>query len=96
MMNRITAIGLLLLFLSGCIATPTKEVLSLGDRMLADVLNSKPDGYIGAIGSSQDSYKIVSTKISNSGVKLCRVLSVESENEFKVETYCKMKGGNWQ
>jgi hypothetical protein len=64
--------------------------------MLADVLNSKSDGYIGAIGSSQDSYKIVSTKISNSGVKLCRVLSVESENEFKVETYCKMKGGNWR
>ncbi len=95
MMTRIATIGLLLVFLSGCGSTPTKD-LTLGDRMLAEVLNSKPDGYIGTIGTSKDSYKIVSTKISNSGVKLCRVLSVEGESEFKVETYCKMKGGHWQ
>ena len=96
MINKVAAFALLALLLSGCGTTPSVSTQTLGDRILADVLNSKPDGYVGTIGSSAEIYKVVSTKISSSGVKLCRVLSVESENKFKVETYCKVKGGNWQ
>ena len=97
MMNKVAVFALLALLLGGCGTTPIiKDTQTLGDRILADVLNSKPDGYVGVIGSSGETYKVVSTKISSSGVKLCRVLSVESNNAFRVETYCKVKGGNWQ
>lgn len=97
MINKIVGIGLLALLLGGCGTTPVaQQTQTLGDRILADVLNSKPDGYVGMLQSSGETYKIVSTKLSSSGVKLCRVLSIESNNAFKVETYCKMKGGNWQ
>ena len=97
MINKIAVFGLVALLLSGCGTTPVaKETQTLGDRILADVLNSKADGYVGTLKSSGETYKIVSTKLSSSGVKLCRVLSIESNNAFRVETYCKMKGGNWQ
>ena len=97
MINKIIVAGLLAFLLSGCGTTSaTKDTQTLGDIMLADVLNSKPDGYVATIGSSGETYKIVSTKVSSSGSKLCRVISVETNHAFRVETYCKMKGGNWQ
>lgn len=97
MINRIVLVGLLTLILSGCGTSPiTKSTQTLGDKILADVLNSKPDGYVVTINSSGETYKINSTKLSSSGIKLCRVLSIEKNNAFRVETYCKMKGGNWQ
>lgn len=97
MINKVAIAGLLAILLSGCGTTPTTQNnQTLGDRLLADVLNSKPDGYVGSIASSGETYKIDSTNLSSSGIKLCRVLSIEKDNAFRVETYCKMKGGNWQ
>jgi len=100
MINRIIIFILLIPFLTGCIASNgiTKYIsdLTLGDKIIFSSLDSKPDGYISAIKSSNKVYKIVSTKISNNGLKLCRVVSIESKGKFEVKTYCKVKGGDWK
>ena len=96
MIKNLAISSLIVLFLSGWGVTTATKVTTLGDRMLANILDSKPDGHTSTLGASGASYEIVSTKISSSGVKLCRVVSIRDDNAFKVETYCKMKGGNWQ
>ena len=96
MINRIVIFILLMPFLAGCV-TSTKYIdLTLGDKILSGLLNSKPDGYTNAIESSDEIYKIVSTKVSNNGLRLCRVVSIGGMGKFKVKTYCKTKGGNWK
>ena len=68
----------------------------MGDKIIFIALDSKPDGYTNVIKSSNKVYKIISTKISNSGLKLCRVVSIKSKRKFEVKTYCKAKGGVWK
>jgi hypothetical protein len=100
MINRIIIFILLIPFLTGCVASNslTKYIsnLTLGDKIIFSSLDSKPDGYTKVIKSSNKVYKIISTKISNSGLKLCRVVSIESKGKFEVKTYCKVKGGDWK
>ena len=99
MINRIVIFTLLMPFLAGCVTSTnsTKYIdLTLGDKILSSLLNSKPDGYTNAIESSDEIYKIVSTKVSNNGLRLCRVVSIGGMGKFKVKTYCKTKGGNWK
>ena len=100
MINRIIIFILLIPCLTGCVASNslTKYIsnLTLGDKIIFSSLDSKPDGYTKVIKSSNKVYKIISTKISNSGLKLCRVVSIESKGKFEVKTYCKVKGGDWK
>ena len=100
MINRIIIFILLIPFLTGCVASNslTKYIsnLTLGDKIIFSSLDSKPDGYTKVIKSSNKVYKIISTKISNSGLKLCRVVSIKSNGKFEVKTYCKVKGGDWK
>ena len=100
MINRIIIFILLIPFLTGCVASNslTKYIsnLTLGDKIIFSSLDSKPDGYTKVIKSSNKVYKIISTKISNSGLKLCRVVSIESKGKFEVKTYCKVKDGDWK
>ncbi|RUM85130.1 MAG: hypothetical protein DSZ18_00015 [Candidatus Thioglobus sp.] len=100
MINRIVIFILLIPFLTGCIASNsiTKYIsdLTMGDKIIFSALDSKPDGYTNVIKSSNKVYKIVSTKINNSGLKLCRVVSIQSRGKFEVKTYCKVKGGDWK
>lgn len=60
-------------------------------------LNTQKDGYVGIVKPTNESFKIISTKISSnlSVKKLCRVVSFKGNNEFSVRTYCKIKGGFW-
>lgn len=68
----------------------------MGDKIIFIALDSKPDGYTNVIKSSNKVYKIVSTKISNGSLKLCRIVSIKSKGKFEVKTYCKVKGGDWK
>lgn len=100
MINRIVIFILLTPFLAGCVAnnSVTKYIsdLTMGDKIIFIALDSKPDGYTNVVKSSNKTYKIISTKISNSGLKLCRVVSIKSNGKFEVKTYCKAKGGVWK
>ena len=52
MINRIVIFTLLMPFLAGCVTSTnsTKYIdLTLGDKILSGLLNSKPDGYTNAI-----------------------------------------------
>ena len=64
---------------------------------ISDELNKKPDGYEGNIKLSTQPYRIISTKVKESGEykKLCRMVSFKTLNKFKVKTFCKYKEGNW-
>jgi hypothetical protein len=61
------------------------------------------DGFIyqraraGALGMTSDGehrFEIVSTRTD--GMRLCRVVNIESENRFHTESFCKARGGEWR
>jgi len=61
---------------------------------MLQALSSQPDGYSSVDNSTGEKFKIVST--SANSLRLCRVVSIEHENRFLVETFCKAKGGQWR
>ena len=63
-------------------------------QTMLQALSSQPDGYSAVDRSTGEKFKIVST--SANAVRLCRVVSIEQENRFVVETFCKAKGGQWR
>jgi len=78
-----------------CLLASCGVTTSMDTRQtMLQALSSQPDGYSTVDRSTGEKFKIVST--SANAVRLCRVVSIEQENRFVVETFCKAKGGQWR
>lgn len=93
-MFRIIAVMVLSITLTACLANA--EVKTSVDHRLSliNALNTQPDGYSGLIAETGESFVIQST--SASSTKLCRVVSIQTNDRYVVESFCKAKGGNWR
>ena len=78
-----------------CLLASCGVTTSMDTRQtMLQALSSQPDGYSAVDSATGEKFKIVST--SANAVRLCRVVSIEQENRFVVETFCKAKGGHWR
>lgn len=78
-----------------CLLASCGVTTSMDTRQtMLQALSSQPDGYSAVDSATGEKFKIVST--SADAVRLCRVVSIEQENRFVVETFCKAKGGQWR
>ena len=78
-----------------CLLASCGVTTSMDTRQtMLQALSSQPDGYSAVDSVTGEKFKIVST--SANAVRLCRVVSIEQENRFVVETFCKAKGGQWR
>jgi hypothetical protein len=85
-------VALTLLMLAGCASMDsfTRERAP----GLFSALDTQPDGYMGMTSDGEHRFEIVSTRTD--GMRLCRVVNIESENRFHTESFCKARGGEWR
>lgn len=81
----------ILLTLGACM--PGSNVIDERTSLL-NALDSQPNGFNGKIKETGEKFTIKSTKASAN--KLCRVVSIEQNERFIVESFCKAKGGVWR
>ena len=63
-------------------------------QSLMTALDKQQDGYSGLIAETGETFIIQSTSANN--IKLCRVVSIDTNNRFIIESFCKAKGGMWR
>ena len=84
----------IVIYLSLLIAGCTSALLTQDQETIFGALNSKVDGYSFKSETSGDVYTIISTYANDT--RLCRVVSLKNVDRFIVESYCKVKGGQWR
>lgn len=84
---------LLILFAALVSACSMKTYTRDEAPMLYQALDTKPNGYKGAIGTDT-LFEITATKASNS--LLCRTVTIASHQGKSSRQYCKIKGGEWR
>ncbi len=82
----------LIMVLAGCASMPNLDRAQAPGLFAA--LDSQPDGYTGDTADGVYQFEIISTR--SDGTRLCRVVNLESDNRFHTESYCKIRGGEWQ
>ena len=63
-----------------------------------------PDTLIRALGTEKDGFELVTSEGSTYSIistyaspeRLCRVVSLETSLAFAIESFCKIKGGEWR
>ena len=85
--------------LSGCvmglpgISSGPEYTRQNAPRLFA-ALDRRPDGTKGVVRGTGVSYEIISTHANDT--RLCRLVSFKEPNRFRIESYCKRKGGEWR
>ena len=92
MMGRGLALALVGAALAGCVAIAPGGDFVAGPSVVA-ALDTQADGYRGVTDSGEP-FTIVST--SASATELCRVVTVDRAGRFEVESFCKIRGGQWR
>ena len=92
-MRKTIALFAIVMLLSAC---QMSNVRTSSDhrQSLMTALDSQHDGYNGLIAETGEAFTIQSTSASNN--KLCRVVSIDTNSRFVVESFCKAKGGMWR
>lgn len=79
------------------------QYVDLGSQ-LNPSFNNAPDTLIQALGTEQDGFELVTSEGSTYSIistyasteRLCRVVSLETSLAFAIESFCKIKGGEWR
>ena len=74
------------------------------ESQLSPSFDSIPDALNQALGKEMDGFELVTSEGSTYSIistyastqKLCRVVSLETNLAFAIETFCKAKGGEWR